>query len=210
MMARFRQLRNFDLGNATLVNPFVLQGPFVVENAKRTQFIGTIPNEGSVRLRNASDTTRTRLAIGSAANRTVSLTGGGELILGDFTPAGAQASVEAPDGVGTTTLSIDNQTVRGFGLVGFNSSTDRGMNVINNSLVNADVPGKRLAFVPFTLTNSPGKIMQATNGGRLHFHPLQLNNTDATIHAASASTVRFDEETTLTGGTVNSDGRGDH
>jgi hypothetical protein len=115
MMARFRQLRNFDLGNATLVNPFVLQGPFVVENAKRTQFIGTIPNEGSVRLRNASDTTRTRLAIGSAANRTVSLTGGGELILGDFTPAGAQASVEAPDGVGTTTLSIDNQTVRGFG-----------------------------------------------------------------------------------------------
>jgi hypothetical protein len=64
------------------------------------------------------------------------------------------------------------------------------MNVINNSLVNADVPGKRLAFVPFTLTNSPGKIMQATNGGRLHFHPLQLNNTER-YHSRGE---RFDRE----------------
>ncbi len=198
----------FDLSYATITNPgsgVTLQGPLIISDTRVARFVGDIANEGTVRLRNSSDDTRTRLAIGSA---NLSMTGGGDLILGSETPAGGSASIEAADGVSTPTLILANQTLRGFGVLGFNSSTDRGMNLINNSLISADVNGKQLALVPFNVTNSPGKTMKATNGGTLYLHPLQITNNNATIQAAASSNVIFDTQTTVSSGLVSSESTG--
>lgn len=203
----------FDLANATLINDgagITLQGPLIIRDTGAAGLVGTIQNEGSVRLLNSSDNTRTRLRIGSSGTNSVTLNSppgnvpGGELILGDPVLGGSAASVEADDGASNPTLTL-NQTMRGFGVVGYNSSsTNRSMHLINNSEVNADVNGKQLGLHTLTVLNSPGKSLKATNGGTLYFNPDQLTNTNATISAAAASAIAFDIQTTLTGGNVSS------
>jgi hypothetical protein len=191
---------NFDLANATFVN-LTLRGPLIVRDATRTGMIGTIQNEGSVRLRSSTDSVRTRLAVGSGAINSLTLNGSGELLLGDPAQGGGGASVEAADGTSNPTLTL-NQNMRGFGVMGFNSSTDRGMHLVNNAEVIADVSGKALALVPHSIVNSPNKSLKATNGGTLYLHPVQLTNTTATIAAETASRVVFDTQTVITGGIV--------
>ena len=201
----------FELGYATMVNPgsgFTLQGPFVQNSATDSRFIGNIRNEGSIRLRSESDSTLTRLAIGSDAIPNVTLTGGGEIILGSETPTGSAASIQNAEGAGTTTLTLESQNLRGFGSVGFGYYGDRRVNLINNSLINADVSGKRLTLVPPTLTNNPGKTVKATNGGELFLNPSQIINTGATVQATGSSMVSFEQAVVLDGGQVRSDGGG--
>ncbi len=193
---------NFDLANATLMN-LTLQGPLHVRDFGGAGLVGTIENEGTIRLLSSSDNTRTRLSIGSGAVNSVTLNGPGQLILGDPALGGSAASVEAASGTNNPTLTL-NQTLRGFGAVGYNQGSDRGMHLVNNAIVNADVSGKQLTVVPHTIVNSPGKELKASNGGKLYLHPIQLTNTDATISAAGTSKVIFDGQTTLTGGLVSS------
>jgi hypothetical protein len=192
--------RNFDLANATLEN-LTLQGPFTIRDTGGAGMAGTIQNEGRVQLLNSSDNTRTRLRIGSSSTNSVTLDGPGEVILGDPAMGGSAASVEAGNGTTNPTLTI-NQTMRGFGAVGYDSSTDRVMHLVNNGSISADVSGRRLSFVPRTLTNSPGRVIRATGGGELYFNPVTLTNTGATIRAESASKQVFDGNMVLDGGTV--------
>ncbi len=195
---------NFDLANATLIN-LTTQGPLIVRDAGQTTLVGAIQNEGTIRVRNANDSVRTRISIGSNSNPSASLSGPGEFILGDATPGGASASIEGP--YTNPTLTV-NQTLRGFGLLGFNPSTDRGMYLINNALINADVNGKQLVLVPHTIVNNPGKEMKGSNGGTLYFHPVQFTNTGATIRATSGGSVTFDTQTILSGGLVDTQSTG--
>ncbi len=189
---------NFDLGNATVVNPLVLQGPIVIEHAKQTGFIGTIKNEGSVRLLNTGGT-RTRLAIGSSAAPNVFLTGGGQLILEN------DAMINAADGVNNAVLSLDNQKLSGAGWIGAENGYTRYLTAINNSAVEADQAGKELRFTTASLTNSPGKTMKALNGGTLALWSSNLTNTGASILATNASTVELGFDGPVTGGLVSSD-----
>ncbi len=197
----------FDLSNATLFGPGIgltSQGAFIVRNAAAARLVGTIRNEGKIQLRSSGNDTT--LFIGRAGEPNASLTGGGDIILGDATLGATFSRLDAGDA--DAFLSLDAQTLRGFGVVGFGfGSSQRFLRLTNNSLINADVNGRTLALVPTTLTNSPGSVMKATSGGSLYFNPFGITNTGASIQATTSggpSTVIFDA-TSIAGGSVNSE-----
>jgi hypothetical protein len=191
----------FDLGNATLVNPgsgLTLQGAHVIGNSKTTRLVGsTITNEGSLRARSSGGTTS--LLVGRAGAPNVSLIGGGEIILGD--PALGSDLPRLDEGVDNATLSLDAQALRGFGSVG----KDRQLNLVNNTSIAADVSGKTLALNTKSLTNAPGKTMQATNGGHLYLGSSALTNTGASILAGIGSTVTLAQFGPVAGGLIGSE-----
>ena len=194
---------NFDIAGGTLTD-LTLQGPLVLRDNGAATLVGTIQNEGSLRIRSEVESNRTRLSIGSAANPSVTLNGPGGLILGDPSLGGTGSHVEASQSSTNPTLTL-NQNLRGFGALGFNYYSDRGMHLVNHATIDADTPGKSLALVPHTIVNSPGKTLRATNGGSLYLHPVQLTNTDARIRAIGAnSKVTFDTQTIVDGGVVDS------
>jgi hypothetical protein len=185
-----------------------LQGPFVVNNNRNARLVGTIANQGSIRMRSSSDSGATALVIGREGAPNVSFIGGGEIILGDSAPGFGGHSARVDASVPNASLSLDAQTLRGFGVVGYGfNNTARWLHLTNNALINADVNAQGLAFVPNTLTNSTGKVMKATNGGFLYFNPAQLTNTGASIQATNGSSVFFGP-TALTSGLVNSEAGG--
>lgn len=197
---------SFNLSNATLINGgsgFTLQGTFVVDASKTVGLVGDITNEGTIHLR-PTGSTRSTIGIGRTGTLSNSISGGGELVLGDATLPGAndpRLSVAngAPNNMSFT---LNDQTLRGFGVVGFDQYDSREMLLTNNGSIRADVSGKTLTFVPNTLTNSPGKVIRATGGGEAYFNPVSLTNTGAALRAEDASKLRFDGNMVLIGGTV--------
>lgn len=197
---------SFNLSNATLINGgsgFTLQGTFMVDANKTVGLVGDITNEGTIHLR-PTGTSRSTIGIGLTGTLANSVSGGGELVLGDA----ALSSVSDPrlsvasGAPNNMSFTLNDQTLRGFGVVGFNQSDSREMLLTNNGSIRADVNGKTLAFVPNTLTNSPGKVIRATGGGVAYFNPVSLTNTGATLRAESASKVTFDGNMVLIGGMV--------
>jgi hypothetical protein len=216
---------NFDLSNATLVNPgsgLLLQGPFVVNAEKTARLINSIRNEGSIRLRGPNQDAILR--IGRAGSPSTVMTGGGELILGDPTLGGIGGWIDS-DNLSNTAVTLtlggpggaaEGQKLHGFGVVGaFAANYDRYLSVINNTGsasgptpiagIEANVSGKELKFITATLTNPAGKLMRATNGGTLALWNGNLINTDAYIAAGPASTVELGPIGPVTGGFVSSD-----
>lgn len=196
----------FDVGSATLRNPgtgITLQGPLTVGNGKGAYLVGAIRNEGSVAIRSLG--AQTFVAIGvSAAEPDVSLSGGGEIILGDASNGSAASFlVEQNHNVQfwISNFNPGDNAIRGFGQIG--NFDRRGLALVNNNVISADVAGKTLALYPRSLVNAPGKTMRATNGGNLHLDSLTLTNTGATIFADANSTVTFAQRT-FTGGLVRS------
>lgn len=198
----------FNLSNATLINGgagLTLQGthPFTVDANKTVGLVGNITNEGTIHLR-PTGSTRSTIGIGSSGTLTNSISGGGELVLGDATLPGAnEPRLSIANGApNNMSFTLNDQTLRGFGVVGLSQYDSREMLLTNNGSIRADVSGRVLSLVPNTLTNSPGKVIRATGGGEAYFNPVSLTNTGATLRAEDASKLRFDGNMVLIGGTV--------
>lgn len=197
----------FDLGNSGLINPgsgMTLEGTFILNTNLAARLVGTITNKGSIQTLSSSGSGATTLVIGNNGAPNVSLIGGGEIILGDAAPGGLSSRIDAA--IPNASLSVDAQTLRGFGVVGFGfGNTTRWLQLTNNSLINADVNGQTLGFYTTNLTNSPGKVMKATNGGHLALHSGQFTNSGATVLATTGSTVTVGPDGPITSGQVNSE-----
>jgi hypothetical protein len=180
----------FDLSHATVRNPgsgVTLQGPFVINNNREARFVGEITNEGSVTAMHQSE--QTRLFIGESGQPNVIMKGGGELVV-----SGSVAGQEYGriiEGVSGATLTLQNQTLRGAGLVGQTHGSDRQLNVVNNRTIDADVNGQALQLSIVHLQNNAGAIAQATNGGNLLLDSNTIANAGANIVAGNGSTVTF-------------------
>lgn len=126
---------SFNLGYATLVNPgsgLTLQGAMHISNGLTTRLVGDITNEGSIQGRSTSSDTK--LLIGRDGTPNVHMTGGGVLFPND--PSGSGDKGRIDEGTTGANLYLDDQELRGFGWVG---TFNRGLNVINNDAISADV-----------------------------------------------------------------------
>jgi hypothetical protein len=180
----------FDLSHAIIKNPgsgVTLQGPFVINNSREARFVGEIRNEGSVTaLHEFNDT---RLMIGAAGAPNVVMTGGGELVVN-----GTVANQEYGrilEGVDGATLTLEDQTLRGSGLIGYTHGNYRQLRIVNNRSIDADENGKILQLSILHLQNNAGSIARATNGGNLLFDSNTIANAGASIVAGIGSTVTF-------------------
>ena len=194
----------FELSNATLTNPgsgFTLQGPFTIGLATGARFVGNIRNEGTITIKDTSNSTQLR--IGRSGAPEVRLTGGGSIVLNDPTPDTYYGSIL--EGTEPARLFLDSQSIRGYGLVGNHYFH---LSLTNNDLISADENARTLHVWVNNLTNSPGKVVEAKNGGTLSIAAINTTNTGAAIVAQNGSTVDFRDgeysNRRLYGGTVQS------
>ena len=163
-------------------------GNFNVPNANAVYLSGTITNSGTITL--SSSSTYSQLVL--AANTTLS--GGGTIVMG----AGAEYALL--DGSSGLTLTNSNNTIEGYGNIGYDDIA-----FVNNSVVNANVSGQTLTLQPTAGTNT--KTLEATNGGELYFENSTWTNTGGTITAGASSSVVL-SNTTINGGTLTTSGTG--
>lgn len=137
------------------------------------------------------------LGIEESPGVTTSATGGGTI---NMTSASSRIS-----GAGAIFANVDN-TIQGQGGVGLGT-----IGLVNNSLINANVPSATLAVQSNAQGVTNTGTMQASNGGTLQlvagFVSTPFNNTGGTIQALSGSTVNM-AGYTLTGGTLSTSGTG--
>jgi hypothetical protein len=171
-----------------------IDGNLVSLNGSDSEVSGTITNQGTIQIAAATSNTDIEVQAGGAT-----LTGGGTVQL-----SGSNAGI---NGVGTgTVLTIGDQTIEGQGAIGENS-----IGIVNTSsgLVDANVATQVLQIDANTSDGVDNDgIMQASNEGVLRFFGSIVNNGGGLIEAQADSTVALNNST-ITGGTVNSVGSGE-
>ncbi len=156
------------------------------------QSTGTFNNAGTISLDSTANNTDLAMSGG-----TVTLTGGGTVIMGFLTPYNRIYGV-----LGSETLVNANNTIKGSGTIG----TGQLALFNNQGTVNADQTAYALNIDPSGSTTNSG-IMEATSGATLIFAGSSVNNAGGTILAANGSFVDLNA-TTITGGTLSSSGTG--
>ncbi len=196
-----------NLNGTTLVNPGTgmrLEGEHQLGLAGAHQeafIIGEIENTGILRV--AASTHFARLRLGSSPTRSASLTGGGQLILGDPASTSMESGLmEFSNNSQAYTLTNIDNTIRGFGRIG-DPNYDRWLILNNTGAVAADVPDKTLQIELHSANNADG-VFRASGGGRLNlFARHGFNNSNGEVEALANSTVAF-YSTEITGGILSS------
>ncbi len=167
-------------------------GSIVSLNNSDTEVSGTITNTGTIELQAGANSTD--LEVQSAAT----LTGGGTVRL-----SGGNAGINGTTG---STLTIGDQTIEGQGNIGENA-----IGIVNSStgLIDANVDGGTLTID----ANAAGGVvnegtLQASGSGNLQVLGSVVDNSGGLIEAGADSTVSFNNST-ITGGTLNSVGTGE-
>ena len=167
-------------------------GNIVSLNNSDTEVSGTITNNGTIELQAGANSTD--LEVQSAAT----LTGGGTVRL-----SGGNAGINGTTG---STLTIGDQTIEGQGNIGENA-----IGIVNSStgLIDANVDGGTLTID----ANAAGGVvnegtLQASGSGNLQVLGSVVDNSGGLIEAGADSTVSFNNST-ITGGTLNSVGTGE-
>jgi hypothetical protein len=168
----------------TTNNPVTLSGGVSVDNLALTSatslnvlgvgnglgVYGNITNSGTISVNNAAGL--------SEDSNSLTLSGGGTLILG--TSAGAGGNIGIGGGLTNPTLTNVNNTIEGEGVIGFGISLD------NEAIVNANFSGQTLLIGTGSATNTG--TMEATLGGVLELDGLTVNNAGGSI-VANTGTV---------------------
>jgi YVTN family beta-propeller protein len=161
-------------------------GTYVVGNGATTFLTGTINNTGAIQVNAVGNNTFLTMSGG------VSLTGAGSVTLstsGNGTAALATAG-------GNQLLTNLNNTLQGFGVIGWN-----GLEVTNQGTINANVSAATLTLNPSVFTNQG--LLQASSGGILALSGSTISNRTGTIQVnGAASSVQFVNNATIQGGTL--------
>ena len=179
----------------TFLKDLTNSGTFVALNNSDTGIDGTITNTGLMTMLSNSSQTDLEVQSGGAI-----LTGGGTVTLDSA--GGATSKINA---VGGSQLTVQSQTINGFGSIGQNTL------VLDNqagSLIDANVATKSIFVNLAGTTNTNTGTMQASGGGILQINGTTLDNTAGTIQALDGSTVQVANGTSITGGTLSSSGSG--
>ncbi len=172
--------------DGTSQGSLTIAGNYVVGNSSNTSLIGTINNTGAIQVNAAGN--NTFLTMSGA----VSLTGNGVVSLS--TGGNGTAALETSGG--NQLLTNVNNTLQGFGVIGWN-----GLQVTNQGTINADVSATTLTLNPSAFTNQG--LLQATTGGILSLSASTISNRTGTIQVNGASSsVQFVNNVTIQGGTV--------
>ncbi len=165
-----------------------------VNDNQQLQLLGTINNLGTIALNSVGDNTDLLLA-----SATVSLTGGGVVVL---------SNTGADRIYGSSTLINVNNTIEGAGQIGVNNS-NYPVALFNSGVIDADDSNALYIQLGGPSATNSG-LLEATAGGTLIFNSTNLTNTaTGTLAAFDGSTVLFQNGSsllneaagTLTGGT---------
>ncbi len=163
-----------------------IAGTYVVGNGATTSLTGAINNTGVIQVSAAGNNTFLTMSGG------VSLSGAGTVTLstsGNGTAALATAG-------GSQLLTNVNNTLQGFGVIGWN-----GLQVTNQGTINANVSAATLTLNPGAFTNQG--LLEATSGGILSLSGSTLSNRNGAIQVNGAtSSVQFVNNATIQSGTL--------
>jgi len=163
-----------------------IAGTYVVGNNATTFLIGAINNTGSIQVNAAGNNTFLTMSGG------VNLTGAGTVTL---STSGNGTAALATTG-GDQLLTNVNNTLQGFGIIGWN-----GLEVTNQGTINANVSATALTLNPSVFTNQG--LLQASSGGILSLSGSTISNRTGTIQVNGAtSSVQFVNNATIQGGTL--------
>ncbi len=185
-------------GNLQTVNSATLDGAtagaltlgpgsiYTGNGSTNTTVLGTINNDGSIRL-NAGSGTNSQLSI--AGNTT--LQGGGSITLNN---GDANGQPYISQSGGTYTLTNVNNTIQGAATIG-----NGGLTLVNQAAgtIDANINGHTLLLNGGGGVTNTG-LLEATNGGILQISTA-VNNQNGTISAGSGT---VDISNTITGGTL--------
>jgi hypothetical protein len=166
-----------------------------IENSRTLCIRGTLENHGEVRLLSTGSSTRI------AIDTTATIAGPGEIVMGG--PGGNEVRnqiIATVSGIFTLTHGADH-VIRGTGNVG-----DRGLDLVNLGLIEADVPGEGLTVRPSTTVENPGR-MRARAGATLTLLGGTVVNDGGHVTAEDGGVVVLNQ-CRLTGGTLSAEGDG--
>ncbi len=172
-----------------------------INNAQRLSLIGTIVNNGLIRLDATTSSTylQPEGTVALSGTGTVEMTGSNAWFY-DATNANA-----APDHL----IQASGHTIRGLGTIGFQNN----LQITNNGLIDADVEDGTLTVIP----NNQGMVnsgtLRASSGGNLSISGTSLggaliDNSDGVIEALSGSTASYINGARISGGLLT--GQGSH
>jgi len=171
-------------GNAH--GPLTIVGTYMGSNGSSTFLIGTINNTGVIQVAAQGNNTFLTMTGG------VSLIGNGAVSLS----TGGNGTAALSTAGGDQLLTNVNNTLEGFGVIGFN-----GLEVVNQGTINANVSASTLTVNPSVFTNQG--LLEATSGGILALNGSTINNRAGTIQVNGAtSSVQFVNSVTIQGGTL--------
>ncbi|MBK8092157.1 MAG: hypothetical protein IPK32_09305 [Verrucomicrobiaceae bacterium] len=196
-----------DLHGMTLVNPgtgMTLEGELTLGSPNvynEARLVGAIENKGMLQIEGG--TQAARLWISEDANRSVTLTGGGTIQLGNPNQTNRPGEIwDGLDGSNSarTLINTDN-TLAGYGRIG-NTQTDPRLILQNSALVRANASGKTLSLGLLSATNSGGTFCASVGGLMSISASNGFNNTGGVIEAISGGGVSFAASTSVTNGTL--------
>ena len=183
---------NLDFGG-TATTTLNNAGTINTGNNSDFQFQNSVFNSGNININAGANSTDIEIdSVGAT------LDGGGTITL-----SGGLAGI---NGVGGSTLTIVDQTIQGQGSIGENA-----IGIVNQAggLINANVDGEILTI---DVTAAAGAVnagtLQASDSGVLRVLGSVVDNSGGLIEAGADSTVSFNNST-ITGGTLNSVGTGE-
>ena len=192
-------------------NAVTNSGTFVlpdVGNPPNISVQGTLDNTGTIEILSGANGAQVWFQVPNG--ETLTLAGGGKVIMGD----GTDNSYNNQPTFGTefsTGVLVNKSTIEGTGLIGYD------LDINNNGTINANVPvgasGLQLTVTGYPNGTVNNGIMEASNGGMLNVSPDVSFNNLGTLSAAAKSTINVNtnnngtflnlSNSTLTGGTYN-------
>jgi fibronectin-binding autotransporter adhesin len=158
-------------------------------------FQGTISNSGSLQIESRGDA----VTLNIPANQTLTVTGSGNVTMGDGTSNSYNNQNFISGGNGPATL-VNESTIEGTGTI------ENGIAVTNSGTINANVPtGSNNLQLQITrldtgaMTNTG--TVEATNGGALILGAITLANAGGTVSASGAGSYVNTSGSSITGGT---------
>jgi hypothetical protein len=167
---------------------------------------GSIVNQGGV-LAHSTIAVEGNASVGGVAvlqaSGTVTLSGGGAVVLTETSGAGTSYTQEITGVTGDTLDNIDNQ-ISGYGSIGVGDNT---LTLINEAAgtINANGAGTTLVLNTGTHTVTNRGLLEATNGGTLDLLG-SIANAGGTLLGAGGTALL--DGATLTGGLISSSGTG--
>jgi hypothetical protein len=161
-------------------------GTYTDTNNSNTILNGTINNTGTIQVAAAGNLTYLTMAA------TVNLIGNGVVSLS--TSGNGTAVLQTANG--QQLLTNVNNTLQGFGVIGYN-----GLQVTNQGTINANTSGATLTLNPSVFLNQG--LLEASSGGILSLSGSTINNRTGTIEVnGSTSSVQFVNNATIQAGTL--------
>lgn len=173
-----------NVNSATLDGVKLAEGSLNLLNARTLDVLNSITNNGTININPIAGGSATQLDFETSG----SFNGSGEVVLGSV---GSRARLRT--GVGFTMTNSTTHTIRGYGQI--------EAALINDGLVNADVPGNELLFQTRDKLNN--STIQAINAGILDFGNITVDQQGGGLLLADGAGSRIDfNSSTIVGGTV--------